>query len=237
MTDRHKTFLKAGKKPEWHAVTQKQESKAIERADIVIAIQNNERDHFKHVAKTKAITIGHMVDIHKAFNRGNARKRILFVGSGNPNNYHGLSNFIENIFPIVLQSIPGLEFYIAGNICNVVETRNGIIKLGEVSNIKDAYDYADIIINPLTFGTGLKIKSIEALGYSKVLLSTTVGIEGLESGIGSAFIVADSPTQWASSLMKVIDSPSYYCKLIEQARIFAEDYNDKVGKELLLLMS
>ena len=75
---------------------------------------------------------------------------------------------------------------------NVITDQDGLVKLAEMQDMKPAYDSATLIVNPVLFGTGLKVKSIEALGYSKPLDTTSVGAEGLEYGVDSAFYMKDS---------------------------------------------
>jgi len=79
----------------------------------------------------------------------------------------------------------------------------GYSENGEMPNLKSIYDLSDIVINPLTIGTGLKIKSIEALGFSKALISTSVGADGLENGINSAFLLATMQMNFAMYLIQL----------------------------------
>jgi glycosyltransferase involved in cell wall biosynthesis len=44
-----------------------------------------------------------------------------------------------------------------------------------------------VVINPVRFGSGLKIKAVEALAYGRALVSTPVGVEGLD-GAGEVFV-------------------------------------------------
>ena len=56
--------------------------------------------------------------------------------------------------------------------------------IGLVDDLDDFYRQIDIAINPMVGGTGLKIKSLEALSYGKALLATEdamVGIDGTDA--------------------------------------------------------
>jgi hypothetical protein len=59
----------------------------------------------------------------------------------------------------------------------------------------------------MLFGTGLKIKTIEALAHGTALVSRTPGIEGLDpSEIANACIIADDAKSFAYSICKLLRS-------------------------------
>ena len=75
-----------------------------------------------------------------------------------------------------------IEIIIAGTVCNAVSIKHDKLKLlGLVDNLDEFYSSVDLVINPLLFGTGLKIKSAEALAYGVPILSSVVGFEGIGS--------------------------------------------------------
>jgi polysaccharide biosynthesis protein PslH len=237
MTNRHRLFLENGKKPAWYSTTAAQEKKGLDRADCIIAIQNKEKDHFGKLTSKPTVTIGHMVDVHPLKNTTPPRKKILFLGSNNPSNIIGIETFVSKVFPTLRNSIPELELVIAGAISSRVKDQEGIIKMGEMSSLEAIYDLSDIVINPLTIGTGLKIKSIEALGFSKALVSTSVGADGLESGVNSAFLVANTAEEFCKSLNTIISDYKVYLDLCANATKFIEKWNDAVKNELSSLLT
>ena len=237
MTNRHRLFLENGKKPSWYSTSAAQEQKGLNRADHIIAIQNNEKDHFSQLTSKPITTIGHMVDIFPLESPSPPRKKILFLGSSNPSNVFGIQTFIAEIFPSIRESIPDLELIIVGTICSRVLDQEGIVKMGEMPNLKSIYDLSDIIINPLTFGTGLKIKSIEALGFSKALISTSVGADGLENGINSAFLLANNADEFCNVLNSIIFDTNTYLNLCNNATKFVEKWNSDIKDKLSNLLT
>jgi glycosyltransferase involved in cell wall biosynthesis len=225
MTKRHKHFLRAGKKPVWYSTSKKEEKKGIDRADVVMAIQDKEAEFYRKITNKKVVTIGHIVAVTVPPQKNNPAKRLLFVGSNNPNNFHALKDFIHDYFPLLRKDFPELELYIAGKICQVIDEQVGIIKLGEVEDISEAYRISDIVFNPLTIGTGLKIKMIEALGYGKAVISTTIGAEGLENGAGSAYLLADTPEEFNLQLGRLFSEARCFSTVVENAFQFVNRYN------------
>jgi hypothetical protein len=225
MTDRHMLFLKAGKKPQWYSTSRYQEKKAICRSDVIIAIQDREKEHFHRLApKKKVVTIGHIVQLENS-TTDTPRRKLLFVGSHNPINYHGISDFIENVFISLREAFPALELIIAGNICDILpDGLEGVDKLGEVADLGKVYELSDIVINPLKMGTGLKIKMIEAMGLSKIVISTEVGAEGIY-GSGKSYLHAESKEDYANQLKRLFEDRDYYLSVCSNAKVQAESYN------------
>lgn len=237
MTDRHKLFLHEGKKPVWYSTPRQQERKGIRRADVVIAIQEKEKAHFSSMTRKPVINVGHIVQINRSISE-EPRKKLLFVGSNNPSNLYGITDFIKGDFPAIREVFPAMELLIAGNICeHLKQIPEGVTLLGEVDDLSKVYDMADIVINPLTIGTGLKIKMNEALGYSKVVLSTPNGAEGLEEGTGKSFLVYYNTEELLSHLKQIYSDSKNYLKICCSAADLALEWNNKNGSELARIFS
>lgn len=225
MTDRHKLFLREGKKPVWYSTTRFQERKGVMRSDVIIAIQEREKEHFLRLApRKKVVNIGHIVPLKDPVSDA-PRKKLLFVGSNNPSNYYGIRDFLEKVFISLRETFPALELIVAGNICEKLpDGLEGVVKLGEIDDLEKAYDLSDIVINPLTVGTGLKIKMIEAMGFSKTVLSTEVGAEGI-GGRGEAYLPAESKVEYSNHLKNLFEDNGFYLHVCSSARRMAETYN------------
>jgi glycosyltransferase involved in cell wall biosynthesis len=233
-TDRHRLFLNSGQQPKWYSTTAKEEAKGLQRADVIIAIKPQEKKFFSKLVDKKIITMGHAVALHKPApgRQTSKKKRILFVGSTNSFNIHGINLFISDIFPRVKSFYPNLELMLAGKVCKAVDDFEGCIKLGEVDDIKTAYDGADMVINPVRFGTGQCIKTIEALGYSKPVVTTSTGAEGLEDGMNKAFLVANDSEGFAKSILTILSDATFYNQLSQTAYDFAKKWNEENLSEL-----
>jgi glycosyltransferase involved in cell wall biosynthesis len=151
---------------------------------------------------------------------------MFFIGSANQSNIDALHYFIEEIFPAVKTSFPEATLLVAGPVCRVLDSPDqSIIKCGEPENLDELYGKASVVINPIRFGTGLKIKNIEALGYAKPLVTTPVGAEGLENGADSAFLVADDASGFARHLNRILTEEALYCRLCDKGYAFAWQWN------------
>ena len=231
--DRYKLYLKNKQKPpKWYSTTRREEDKGLSRAEIIIAIQQKEADILAKRLKNKNIvTVGHLVPLYQNKQR-KIKNKILFVGSDNLINIYGIKYFIEDVFPQLRSKLENVQLILAGNICDRVENFDCCVKLGRVENIKDAYDLADLVINPILFGTGLKIKNIESLGCAKPLVTTSAGAEGMEDGAGKAFLIANSPEEFVRKITDTLSNIDKYENLCSNAYQFANEWNSSCLKVL-----
>ena len=226
-TDRQRLYLAQGTKPQWFATSAREEAKGLRRADVVIAIRDSERSFFERLSGKRVITVGHTVHVGCARVRSRDRSgpNLLFVASENSINVDGLSWFLREVFPEVRAQVPDVTFLLAGGICDHVPQSEGVEKLGRVPQIADAYAQADVVVNPVQFGTGLNIKSIEALGFGLPLVSTSSGARGLEGEAGRSYVVADGGEEFARRIIELLRDETRQAKLSETAREFARNWN------------
>ena len=91
-----------------------------------------------------------------------------------------------------------------------------------MKDLEKAYDESKLVINPTVLGTGLKIKTVEALCYGKALVTTKEGADGLEEGIGKAFIMGKTFSKFAKSVIELIKDNSRRNKLEKNALDYAQ---------------
>ena len=182
--DRHLVAAEAGLDPVWFYTTKTLEALALERADLVLAIQSEEAKYFKSITGKSVSTIGYVVP--RMFLATDEREKsekinIGYIGSGNPFNVTS----ILSLHDLVSQSpnlLENFEFTIAGTICNALESKiPNFNMLGLVDELDDFYRSIDVVVNPMIGGTGLKIKSLEALSYGKPLLATKDAMVGIDT--------------------------------------------------------
>ena len=223
--DRYKHYQRQGQSPQWFSTTHQQERKGLNRADIVVAIQDHEASYFaKQLPSQQVVTVGHLVPLQRLERESN-HNRLLFLASKNPINVHAINYFIAEVLPVIKNDCPNVKLVLAGEICNAVEDREDCLKLGTIDDLRTAYEHADIVINPIQFGTGLKVKNIEALAFGKPLVTTTVGASGLEDGIDTAYYVADQPKAFADAILTLLSDKAQYESLTQKAYEFATHWN------------
>lgn len=212
----------------YFSTTKSEEAKGLKRADIIISIQDKEKRVIKDIInnKKKVVTIGEIMECYKPSISNN--KNILFVGSGITLNIQALEYFLNKVYPIIKSAEPECKFIIAGNICNGIKDSKQYIKLGFVKDIDEVYNNSRLVINPVLAGTGLNIKTIEALYYSKPLVTTYEGARGLKNP-KNICLVSNSSDEFANNVINVLRDDNLAYHLALNAYKFVEEYN-KINK-------
>ena len=172
----------------WH-----DELALLELQDVLLAIQQKEALQLRHfVPNSQIILAEHPFESFDLPSSLPGDRRVLFVGSGALHNVHGIKKFIEVQWPKVRALVPDANLHIVGAVCNALDlehvSESGIELAGVTSDLKNEYTAAAVIINPMLYGSGLKIKLIEAFAAGRAMVSTSIGAEGLEEASGKAFV-------------------------------------------------
>jgi glycosyltransferase involved in cell wall biosynthesis len=112
----------------------------------------------------------------------NGNKTYVFLGVLNlPYNETGLIEFIEKSLPILIEKSPASKLRIIGRnptqrIINVVKKYpHNIVLEGYVEDLSEALHSCCAMIVPLLFGSGIKIKVLEAIAHGVPIVTTSVG--------------------------------------------------------------
>lgn len=179
-TNRAEVYRSANLNYDWFSTDKNQEREGLLRADIVLAIQEEEQQQFqKWVPERPVLLLPHVIDAMPY--KSPPKNILLFIGAANPENYKGINNFISEILPELIGVHPQLKLRLVGKICHMLhEVPSYVELLGVIDDVKEVYLNATIVLNTTDIGTGLKIKTVEALCYGKCLVSTPAGVAGLE---------------------------------------------------------
>jgi glycosyltransferase involved in cell wall biosynthesis len=156
--------------------SEEEERRAVNRADLVIAISKEEGAYFRALGNCPVVTIGHMQKRVVVATAGSGWSITFgFIGSMNAVNVTSIRTFLSaySLLPTDVRSQARLR--ICGQCCNRLDDwrgYGGVLIDGEVDSPDDFYRHIDCAIVPMDFGTGQKIKYIEALAYGLPVIST-----------------------------------------------------------------
>ena len=163
------------------AITPDEEAERLRRADLAIAIQDDERAALARLAPSvRIVTAGVDFDVVSEERQPTAGQ-ILFVASDNARNRKGLDDFLRLAWPRIHRLAPHAALRIVGSVGDAVAARElpGVIVVGRVDDLSGPYREAELVINPAVAGTGLKIKVLEALSHCRPVVTWPAGVEGL----------------------------------------------------------
>lgn len=219
--DRCESFEKIGGKYDFQ-ISKEEEIRALDKADYVLAINHRDYETLHEYLHGKVIEYPYLPSSEKVFvsNSKACASRIAFIGSAIDFNIKSINWFLTNVWPTVLKENPDAELHVYGKVSSYCKKRPSVYLHGFVEKYEDIYETNQIFINPILMGGGLKIKCVEALMYGKPLVTTTVGAQGLENGINTAFLVADGAEECAVRINALMRSKQEMDKLSENAVAF-----------------
>jgi polysaccharide biosynthesis protein PslH len=124
---------------------------------------------------------------------------LVFLGNLSlENNVAGIIWFVTEVLPIIQQQLPEVTVLIAGlnpadKIIQICADIRGVVVLANPVFATEIYQSGRVLINPVLTGSGVKIKSIEMLGFQKPIVSTVEGVSGLPAAVKPYFKIANDP--------------------------------------------
>ncbi|AWB08051.1 hypothetical protein A6A40_23685 (plasmid) [Azospirillum humicireducens] len=133
---------------------------------------------------------------------------LLFVSSGHEPNCRGLIWFLETVYAPHLARA-GVTLFVAGSIAWARRWPDhpNIVFTGMLDDVAPLYAAAKLVILPIHEGAGGAIKMIEAVAAGKPIVSTSFALRGaLQDGMDADF-VCDTPLDFASAILALLESP------------------------------
>jgi glycosyltransferase involved in cell wall biosynthesis len=173
-----------------------------------------------------------------------AAPRLLFVGySYYQANIDAAERLVRYIFPRVRATIPNAELLIAGDGTDHLPSRRdspvGVHYLGYVDDLAALYGSARMVCCPVTYGTGTRMKLIEAGAYGRPMVATQLAAEGLDFGDGYEILLRDTDVAFADACVRVLSDDWLACQLGAAARRRVQQRYDEavVRRAITALMS
>lgn len=130
---------------------------------------------------------------------------IMFLGRLDwPPNKDGLIWFLNKVWHQVVRLRSDVHLSIAGsgnsNWMQKYSKLPHVTFLGKIQNIEQLYQKSCLLIVPVFYGSGTRVKIIEACSYGRPCLSTTVGAEGIGLEDQMSYYCADDAAGWVKCL-------------------------------------
>lgn len=221
------------------SLTGAEEASLMRPADVLLAIQPDEARELEALRTgAKVITVGVDMPAPPSDVDVSVGPRLLMVASANDMNRKGLQDFIRFAWPIVLAEIPEATLDVVGSVGRDLSGHEpGVRSLGFVEDLAEVYADCRIVINPAVAGTGLKIKTLEALCHLKPIVLWPSGLDGLHPELAQHCSCATDWYEYAQKVIDLLRDPAMASGLAsERARIahlLSEDFTYAELKRLL----
>lgn len=218
-----------------HRKMVKFERDALHRFDAVIAVSERDAAKFRAdygIVDAVAIPTGVDLDFF-AFAPPPAVSEaqpptVVFTGSMNWDaNIDGVRYFLDQVWPIVLAAVPEARFRVVGrsppgSLIQAATRFASVEFTGFVDDVRPHVQSAHAFVIPLLVGGGTRIKAFEAMAMGCPVVSTAIGIEGLNAEPEQHFLRRDGASAFAEGVVALLKQPVLRTRLSEQARALVE---------------
>lgn len=227
----------------------KHEQKVIERSRLTFAAPNDIEyftTEFKVNKNKLAITYhlgrDELLELPEIDLNTN-RLAVFYAGtlSWEPNS-NGLKWLLRKVWPEVIAKLSDAELIVCGKgadeeLNELLKTTSGVQYKGFVDDLEIEMKQCRAAVVPLLFGSGMKIKTFDALYRGLPLITTSVGAEGIEIESGKHALVADSEADFARQIANALSED--HREMARNGRgLMSEKYTyEKLFQEMLEKMT
>jgi len=213
----------------------KYEAEICSRADRVIAVSETDAEALRKLVPDTNIAVipnGINSDVYKPHDPSiQDESALVFTGTMDFRpNVDAVLWFAQKALPQIKARVPNVHLYVVGQrphrrLQSLMHNPSVTIT-GRVDDPKPYIAKAAVYVVPLRVGGGTRLKLLEAMSMGKAIVSTRLGAEGFPVSDGKELVLADSPADFASAVVELLNHPERRRLLGEQGRIFVEQQYD-----------
>ena len=176
--------------------------------DLLVPITDRDLGKFRKMGYKNGVSVIPIgidqEDYNPDFSSFNKELSLSFIGSLDwMPNQEGLQWFLENVWPKAIKRFPKLSIHIAGR--NTPEWMMNMkvknVKFhGEVPCAGAFINQHQIMVVPLLSGSGMRAKILEGMALGRVVLTTKIGLEGINAEDKKEVLVADKADEFIAAI-------------------------------------
>ncbi|MFM9887346.1 MAG: glycosyltransferase [Burkholderiales bacterium] len=219
-----------------HAKMRRFEGRSLKRFTSVIAVSERDASQFREsyeIAMPTTIPTGVDLD-YFAWQAPPAIEHdhpptVAFVGSMDWDaNIDGVRHFLMAVWPLIQNTIPESRFTVIGRnppatLLDAARNLKGVSFTGFVDDVRPYMRQAHVSVIPLRVGGGTRIKAFEAMAMGCPIVSTSIGIEGLDVIDGEHYMRRDSPADQAAGVIELLRDATLRNDISRRARRCVEE--------------
>lgn len=202
----------------------REELRLCRKFDAIIATTKRDEEVFRtHLPNQKIFVVQNGVDA-SFLERQDVepeQRTMVFTGMMRyyPNN-HGILFFLDEIFPRILAQASDSRLYVVGAHPTselLKRSSEQVIVTGFVEDVRPYMARGVVFIIPLWIGGGIRGKALEAMAMRKPIVTTSIGCEGINLKHEDSALFADTPQEFAASVVRLFNDQALRTRLGEKA--------------------
>lgn len=170
-----------------------------------------------------------------------ARPTVLFTGTLDYRpNADAVRWLLDKVMPLVWEHVPEARVLIVGRGPAADLVARGqhdprIAVSGEVESVDPYWTRASLYALPVRGGGGTRFKAMEAMAAGLPLVSTPMGMEGIQAADGTHYLAGQTPTQLAAAIVRLLGDEALRERLAAAgSQLVREQYDWQVVAARLL---
>jgi glycosyltransferase involved in cell wall biosynthesis len=159
---------------------------------------------------------------------------VLFPGTLRyPPNADAARYLAAEVGPLLRTLVPDVRIRLVGRGTEALSGLDDpprLTMVGQVEDIQTELAVADIVVVPLRFGSGTRLKILEAFAHRIPVVSTTLGAEGLEVEDGVHLLIGDTPADMAAACARLLTDEALRAELASRAH---QHYLDRFESQIV----
>jgi glycosyltransferase involved in cell wall biosynthesis len=170
-----------------------------------------------------------------------AEDEVLFVGNYlHPPNVEGALWLAREVWPLIRRKRPSARLTLAGRAppSAIQALAAADVRVpGTVDDLRPLYERSSLVAAPIFWGSGVRIKLLEALACGLPVVTTALAAEGIDLRQDASALFAEQPADFAAAIARLLDDPALRARLGTAGRAIVErDYDaEQIGARLASL--
>jgi polysaccharide biosynthesis protein PslH len=211
------------------------ETKFWQKANKVVAVSGSDKRKMQSLVKGLDVDVvpnGAGEDLVSLWQKDKETSQIIILFQANflwLQNTEAAFDLVKKIFPLIKKKLPQAVCRIVGQeahqkLANLKSKGVEIIDLrnDDIEGVKKAYRQATIFLAPLKGPGGTRLKILGAMAAGVPVVTTPVGIEGIEAKSEVHVLVRESEKELAETVVKLIKNKKLYQEIKQAARALIE---------------
>ena len=218
------------------------EIEQLKNYDLLLAMTQKDLTYFERIGykgNSLVTPIGLELNDYQLFEAIYTESAISFIGSLDwVPNQEGLGWFLDEVWLDLREEFPDLELHIAGR--NTPEwifqkAGNGVVVHGEVPDAQAFLKKYPMTIVPLFSGSGMRVKILEGMAMGRIVITTTLGIEGIPAEPEKSVLIADTKEAFIEKIRYIKKNKGKAVAMMQAARTFIKQHYDNkmIAKNVL----
>ncbi|WP_443936970.1 glycosyltransferase [Pedobacter sp. MW01-1-1] len=194
-----------------------------ENADVTLTVTNSEKTLLENegIKNVYVIPNIHALNVPKIETPFIERKGIVFIGGyKHEPNVDAVKWLIQDIMPIVWDKLGRVPIHLLGSFPTTeVKALVGpdVYVPGFLENVDPYFLNARVFVAPLRYGAGMKGKIGQSLELGLPIVSTTIGVEGMDLIHDKNVLLGDDTIDFARQIINLYEDSELWTRIKENA--------------------